>query len=62
MLVSRTAHNEKVQYHKLTDKALPVNDNSEINHVETNEMDIDPLAPKGNTRSQCEIFFLKIFF
>ncbi len=57
MLVSRTAHNEKVQYHKLTDKALPVNDNSEINHVEANEMDIDPLAPKGNTFSNVRFSF-----
>lgn len=46
MLVSRTAHNEKVQYHQLTDKTLPVDDNS--NHIETTETDIDPLAPKGN--------------
>jgi hypothetical protein len=31
----------------LTDKALPVDDNSNANHVEPNETDIDPLAPKG---------------
>jgi chromosome segregation ATPase len=48
MLVSRTAHNEKVQYHKLTDKALPIDDPSNTNHLETNEIEIDPLAPKGN--------------
>jgi len=47
MLVSRIAHNEKVQYHQLTDKALPIDDNSNLNHIETNEIDIDPLAPKG---------------
>lgn len=48
MLVSRIAHNEKVQYHQLTDKTLPVDDNS--NHIETTETDIDPLAPKGKKK------------
>ncbi|UJR36551.1 hypothetical protein I4U23_029271 [Adineta vaga] len=48
MFVSRIAHNEKVQYHKLTDKALPTDDNNPTNHIEINETDIDSLAPKGN--------------
>jgi hypothetical protein len=52
MLVSRIAHNEKVQYHQLTDKALPIDDNSNLNHIETNEIDIDPLAPKGKKNSK----------
>ncbi|CAF0968873.1 unnamed protein product, partial [Rotaria sordida] len=47
MLVSRIAHNEKVQYQQLTDKTLPIDDHN-TNHIETNEIDIDPLAPKGN--------------
>ncbi|CAF1486458.1 unnamed protein product, partial [Adineta ricciae] len=51
MLVSRTAHNEKVQYHKLTDKALPTDDNNSTTSIEINETDIDPLAPKGNLLS-----------
>jgi hypothetical protein len=62
MLVSRTAHNEKVQYHKLTDKALPIDDNTNGNHVENNETDIDPLAPKGKTNLNFYFFLLKIFF
>ncbi|CAM4740247.1 unnamed protein product [Rotaria magnacalcarata] len=48
ILVSRIAHNEKVQYHQLTDKALPIDDHENGNFIETNETDIDPLAPKGN--------------
>ncbi|CAF4085158.1 unnamed protein product [Rotaria sp. Silwood2] len=48
MLVSRIAHNEKVPYHQLTDKALPIDDYDNANHIETNETDIDPLSPKGN--------------
>ncbi|CAF3611647.1 unnamed protein product [Adineta steineri] len=48
MLVSRIAHNEKVQYHKLTDKALPTDDNIHTNPIEINDTDIDTLAPKGN--------------
>ncbi|CAF4566124.1 unnamed protein product [Rotaria sp. Silwood1] len=48
MLVSRIAHNEKVPYHQLTDKTLPIDDHNNTNHIETNETDIDPLAPKGN--------------
>ncbi len=47
-LVSHIAHNEKVQYHQLTDKALPIDDINNSNHIEINENDIDPLAPKGN--------------
>jgi hypothetical protein len=47
MLVSRVAHNEKVQYHQLTDKALPIDETNHANHIEINEIDIDPLAPKG---------------
>jgi len=50
MLVSRIAHNEKVQYHQLTDKASPIDDNTNANHIEINETDIDPLAPKGKIR------------
>jgi len=47
MLVSRIAHNEKIQYHQLTDKALPIDDTNNANHIEITETDIDPLAPKG---------------
>jgi hypothetical protein len=47
MLVSRIAHNEKIQYHQLTDKALPIDDTNNVNHIEITETDIDPLAPKG---------------
>ena len=49
MLVSRMAHNEKVHYHKLTDKALPIDDNNSTTSIEINETDIDPLAPKGKS-------------
>lgn len=47
MLVSRTAHNEKVSYHKLTDKATPVDDSHHASAIEITDTEIDPLAPKG---------------
>jgi hypothetical protein len=59
MLVSRIAHNEKVQYHQLTDKTLPIDDNTNSNHIEINDSEIDPLAPKGKTMKIG--FDLKIF-
>lgn len=55
MLVSRTAHNEKVQYHKLTDKALSTDDNNSTTSIEIHETDIDPLAPKGKSTSDIPI-------
>jgi len=52
MLVSRIAHNEKVQYHQLTDKALPIDDHTNSNDIEINDAEIDPLAPKGKTKKR----------
>lgn len=64
MLVSRTAHNEKVQYHRLTDKALPVNETN-ATQIEINETDIDPSAPKGMqffSMITLLVFFFFFFF
>ena len=66
-MVTRIAQDEKVRYHKLTDKALP-NDAEETNGEMSIELEIDAQAPKGKRkrifvfvtprwRSQ-EIFFI----
>lgn len=62
MLVSRIAHNEKVQYHQLTDKVLPIDDNTTTsNHIETTETEIDPLAPKGKYNSIHQVIYTLLF-
>ena len=55
ILVSRIVHNGKIHYHQLTDKALPVNDNSSTDYIELKDIDIDPMAPKGNYKSYQKI-------
>lgn len=57
MLVSRVSHNEKVQYHQLTDKAVPIDDFNNENPIETYETEIDPLAPKGKQMIPIAIFY-----
>ena len=47
ILVSRVSTNEKVQYHKLTDKDVPI-DSTTTSELEIRDQEIDALAPKGN--------------
>lgn len=46
-MVTRIAQDEKVRYHKLTDKALPT-DAEETEGEMSIELEIDAQAPKGN--------------
>ena len=53
MLVSRTAHNEKVPYHQLTDKALPIDDHDEDTKL-AKELE-EVLNGKGNSKEEEKI-------